>query len=85
MFSVEEYLLESVPNYHFISQGQVQVAGIDEVQEFQSTMKSMSIMGMSPEELSCESNLPVIHSLSLFFYFLLLLLVSCILERLPLS
>ncbi|OWA52979.1 Myosin heavy chain, non-muscle [Hypsibius exemplaris] len=48
----EEFLLEDIKNYHFLSNGNVPVPGVDDNAEFQSTLKAMQVMGMSPEDIS---------------------------------
>ncbi|XP_022242820.1 myosin heavy chain, non-muscle-like [Limulus polyphemus] len=48
----KEYLLEDMKNYKFFSNGNIQVPGIVESQEFKSTVKAMEIMGLSQEDLS---------------------------------
>lgn len=48
----EEYILEDPKFYSFLSNGSLPVNGVDDVAEFQQTCKSMSIMGMNPEDLS---------------------------------
>ncbi|CAN8002558.1 unnamed protein product [Ixodes hexagonus] len=49
----KEYLLEDVKNYTFLTHGHVPVPGVDDAQEFRNTVKSMSIMGLNQEDLSC--------------------------------
>jgi len=48
----KEYILEDPKFYSFLSHGSLPVNGVDDVAEFQQTCKSMSIMGMNPEDLS---------------------------------
>ncbi|XP_054717131.1 LOW QUALITY PROTEIN: myosin heavy chain, non-muscle-like [Uloborus diversus] len=48
----KEFLLEDAKNYTFLTNGHVQVPGIDEVQEFRNTCNAMSIMGLSQDDLS---------------------------------
>merc|ERR550534_867166 len=48
----KEYILEDPKFYSFLSNGSLPVNGVDDVAEFQQTCKSMSIMGMNPEDLS---------------------------------
>ena len=62
---IEEFLLEDVKNYTFLTHGAVPVPGVDEAAEFRSTVQAMQIMGLNTEELSgmcCTLSL----SLSLF-------------------
>merc|ERR1719239_88981 len=47
-----EFILEDPKNYTFMTKGGVKVPGIDDVEEFQATLNSMKIMGMSDEDLS---------------------------------
>lgn len=48
----KEFILEDVKSYSFMTHGSQPVAGVDDVQEFQQTCKSMYIMGMTPDDLS---------------------------------
>lgn len=48
----EEFIIEDPKNYHFLSNGMVSVPGVDDSAEFQATVESMIIMGMTPEDLS---------------------------------
>jgi len=47
----EEYVLENASNYTFLTHGGLPVPGVDDIAEFQSTVGSMCIMGMSPEDI----------------------------------
>lgn len=51
-YFVEEFLLEDVKNYTFLTHGAVPVPGVDEAVEFKSTVQAMQIMGLNTEELS---------------------------------
>lgn len=48
----QEFLLEDVRNYTFLTHGHVPVPGVDDSQEFKHTVKAMGIMGLNKEELS---------------------------------
>ncbi|XP_073974328.1 myosin heavy chain 10 isoform X3 [Rhodnius prolixus] len=48
----KEFILEDPKHYHFLTNGMVQVPGVDDAAEFQATVSAMSIMGMSVEDLS---------------------------------
>lgn len=48
----EEFILEDPKNYHFLSNGMVSVPGVDDSAEYQATVDSMAIMGMTNEDLS---------------------------------
>lgn len=48
----QEFLLEDVRNYTFLTHGHVPVPGVDDTQEFKYTVQAMNIMGMNKEELS---------------------------------
>ena len=50
--SAEEFLLEDVKNYAFLTHGAVPVPGVDEAIEFKNTVQAMQIMGLNTEELS---------------------------------
>lgn len=47
----KEFLLEDTKNYTFLTNGHIQVPGVDEVQEFRNTCNAMSIMGLTPDDL----------------------------------
>ncbi|KAG7303055.1 hypothetical protein JYU34_013074 [Plutella xylostella] len=47
-----EYIIEDAKSYPFLSSGAVPVPGIDDVAEFQATIKSMNIMGMNIEDFN---------------------------------
>merc|ERR1719354_73922 len=47
-----EFILEDPKGYNFLTAGGVKVPGIDDPEEFQSTLNSMKVMGMSDEDLS---------------------------------
>jgi myosin heavy subunit len=49
-----EYLLEDMKNYHYLSNTYVQIQGIDEVEEYNNTIKAMHIMGMNNEDIICK-------------------------------
>nr|CAG4640602.1 EOG090X00BY [Eulimnadia texana] len=48
----EEFLLEDMKNYAYLSYGALPVAGVDDAAEFQLTCNAMHIMGMTEEDLS---------------------------------
>ena len=48
----EEFLLEDINNYRFLTGGHIPVAGVDDAQEFRLTIEAMNIMGFSPEDQS---------------------------------
>ncbi|KAI7697597.1 Myosin heavy chain [Sarcoptes scabiei] len=48
----QEFLLEDVKNYVFLTHGAVPVPGVDEAIEFKNTVQAMQIMGLNTEELS---------------------------------
>lgn len=41
-------------NYHYLSNPYVTIQGIDEVEEYNNTIKAMHIMGMSNEDIICK-------------------------------
>ncbi|CAF0782742.1 unnamed protein product [Adineta ricciae] len=49
---IGDYLLEDFTRYRYLTHGNVPLAGIDDAQEFQHTVKAMQIMGISIEELN---------------------------------
>lgn len=48
----QEFLLDDVRNYTFLTHGHVPLPGQDDTQEFKFTVQAMGIMGMNKEELS---------------------------------
>ncbi|KAF6200920.1 hypothetical protein GE061_005367 [Apolygus lucorum] len=48
----KEFILEDPKNYPFLSSGMVSVPGVDDGVDFQATIASMSIMGMTNDDLS---------------------------------
>ncbi|CAF0851620.1 unnamed protein product [Didymodactylos carnosus] len=49
---ITDYLLEDFSRYHYLSHGNVNIPGTDDSEEFQQTVKSMQIMGMSLDDLN---------------------------------
>lgn len=49
-----EYLLDDMKSYHYLSNTYVTIQGIDEVEEYNNTIKAMHIMGMSNEDIICK-------------------------------
>merc|ERR1719187_2796494 len=47
-----EFILEDAKNYNFLTFGGIKVPGIDDPEEFQSTLASMKVMGMTDEDLA---------------------------------
>merc|ERR1719403_788082 len=47
-----QMILEDARNYTFMTKGAVRVPGIEDVEEFQMTIQSMKVMGMSDEDLA---------------------------------
>lgn len=43
-------------SYHYLSNTYVTIQGIDEVEEYNNTIKAMHIMGMSNEDIICMLN-----------------------------
>ena len=48
----EEFLLEDINNYRYLTYGHIPVAGVDDATEFRLTIEAMNIMGFSPEDQS---------------------------------
>lgn len=46
-----DFILEDPKHYIFLTQGKITVAGIDEIAEFQATVKAMQIMGMNNDDI----------------------------------
>ncbi|XP_059059196.1 myosin heavy chain, non-muscle [Achroia grisella] len=59
-----EYILEDPKSYPFLSNAALPVPGIDDVAEFQATIKSMNIMGMNMEDFN--SIFRIVSSVLLF-------------------
>lgn len=54
IYFAEEFILEDPKTYAFLSNGALPVPGVDDAAEYQATVKAMSIMGMTNEDLSGE-------------------------------
>lgn len=48
----QEFLLEDVRSYTFLTHGHVPVPGVDDTQEFKYTVEAMRVMGLTKDELS---------------------------------
>lgn len=48
----EKFILDDIKTYAFLSNGSVPVPGVDDYAEFQATVKSMDIMGMTNEDFN---------------------------------
>ena len=48
--SVEEFLLEDIKNYRYLTHGNVLVAGQDDAELYRQLVEAMDIMGFSKEE-----------------------------------
>merc|ERR1712223_2375181 len=48
----KKYILEDPKNYTFLTSGMVTIPGIDDVEEFQMTIQSMKVMGISDEDMN---------------------------------
>lgn len=48
----EKFILDDVKTYSFLSNGPLPVPGVDDAAEFQATVKSMNIMGMTTEDFN---------------------------------
>lgn len=57
----EEFILEDPKTYTFLTNGALPVPGVDDASEFQATVKAMSIMGMTNEDLSGEVNVGTMY------------------------
>ncbi|XP_055688811.1 myosin heavy chain, non-muscle isoform X2 [Lutzomyia longipalpis] len=60
----EKFILDDIKLYPFLSNGSVPVPGVDDYQEFQATVKSMNIMGMTQDDFS--SIFRIVSSVLLF-------------------
>ena len=54
----EEFLLDDIRNYRFLSGGKIALTGVDDSVEFRSTADAMAIMGIGPEEQACMLQIP---------------------------
>lgn len=52
LWITEEFLLDDIKNYRFLSGGKIPLTGVDDSAEFRSTSEAMGIMGIGPEEQS---------------------------------
>ncbi|KAH8261692.1 hypothetical protein KR044_013474 [Drosophila immigrans] len=48
----EKFILDDIKSYPFLSNGTLPVPGVDDYAEFQATVKSMNIMGMTSEDFN---------------------------------
>ncbi|KRG04568.1 myosin heavy chain, non-muscle isoform X2 [Drosophila mojavensis] len=48
----EKFILDDIKSYPFLSNGTLPVPGVDDFAEFQATVKSMNIMGMTSEDFN---------------------------------
>uniref|UniRef100_A0A0K8WES0 Myosin heavy chain, non-muscle n=1 Tax=Bactrocera latifrons TaxID=174628 RepID=A0A0K8WES0_BACLA len=48
----EKFILDDIKSYPFLSNGSLPVPGVDDFAEFQATVKSMNIMGMTSEDFN---------------------------------
>merc|ERR1719445_2751575 len=48
----KKFILEDAKNYTFMTKGAVRVPGIEDVEEFQMTIQSMKVMGISDEDMN---------------------------------
>lgn len=46
----EEFLLEDMSKYKYLTHGAVSVQGVDDSIEYQSLLESMAIMGFTPDD-----------------------------------
>ncbi|CAM4789251.1 unnamed protein product [Rotaria magnacalcarata] len=49
---ITDYLLEDFSRYRYLTHGNVTIAGVDDGEEFQNTVKAMQIMNMSHDDLN---------------------------------
>lgn len=62
IISAEEFLLEDIRNYTYLTNGHMPVGGIDDVLEFRSTVEAMTIMGINADDQSGgHANLRYLH------------------------
>lgn len=47
----KDFILEDPRHYNFLTHGKIPMSGVDEVAEFQSTLKAMQIMGMNNDDI----------------------------------
>ena len=62
--STEEFLVEDIGNYRYLTNGHMPVPGVDDAAEFRLTIEAMNIMGIPPEDQS--ALLRVISSILMF-------------------
>ncbi|GAB0099171.1 Myosin heavy chain, non-muscle [Sergentomyia squamirostris] len=60
----EKFILDDIKSYPFLSNGSVPVPGVDDSHEFQATVKSMNIMGMTQDDFN--SIFRIVSSVLLF-------------------
>jgi myosin heavy subunit len=49
-----DFLLEDFKNYNYLSNQYLAINGLDEVEEYNSTIKAMHIMGVSTDDIVCK-------------------------------
>ena len=52
MYLIEKYLLDDPKNYTFVTGGALTIPSQDDVEEFQSTLEAMHIMGLNEDEIT---------------------------------
>lgn len=51
-FVAEEFVLEDMSSYKYLTRGATPVPGVDDALEFRQTIESMQIMGMNAEDIA---------------------------------
>jgi myosin heavy subunit len=49
---LDQFLLDNIKNYRFLSNGYIALPGVDDVQELQNTIRSMQIMNFQEDEIA---------------------------------
>lgn len=50
-----DFLLEDMKSYHYLSNSTMTIQNLDEVEEYNHTIKAMHIMGISNDDIICTS------------------------------
>ncbi len=48
-----DFLLDDMKTYQYVSNAYTPIQGLDEVEEYQNTIRAMHIMGMSNDDIAC--------------------------------
>lgn len=64
-----DFLIEDFKTYHYLSNSYIAIQGLDEVEEYNNTIKAMHIMGMSNDDITCKSKESQLYFHNYYFFF----------------